>query len=32
MGDHLCVFILMKKFLCGVNVYVVIFIIKNVYA
>ena len=35
-GDHLCVFILMKKFLCGVNVYVVIpvvlFIIKNVYA
>ena len=36
MGDYLFVFIPMKKFLYGVNVYVfvrmVIFIIKNVYA
>ena len=36
MGYYLCVFIPMKKFLYGVNVYVfipmVLFIIKNVYA
>ena len=35
-GDYLCVFIPMKKFLYGVNVYVfipmVLFIIKNAYA
>ena len=35
-GDYLCLFIPMKKFLYGVNVYVVIpmllFIIKNTYA
>ena len=36
MGDYLCVFILMKKFLYDVNVYVlipvVLIIIKKVYA
>ena len=36
IGDYLCVFIPMKKFLYGVNVYVfipiMVFIIKNVYA
>ena len=36
MSDYLCVFIPMKKFLYGVNVYVfipmVLFIIKNVSA
>ena len=36
MSDYLCVFIPMKKFLYGVNVYVfipmVLFIIKNAYA
>ena len=35
MGDYLCVFIPVKKFLYGVNVYLfipmVLFIIKNVY-
>ena len=35
MGDYLCVFIPVKKFLYGVNVYrfipMVLFIIKNVY-
>ena len=35
-GDYLCVFIPMKTFLYGINVYVfisiVLFIIKNVYA
>ena len=35
MSDYLCVFIPVKKFLYGVNVYlfipVVLFIIKNVY-
>ena len=35
MGDYLCVFIPVKKFLYGINVYlfipVVLFIIKNVY-
>ena len=24
MGDYLCIFVPMKKFLCGVNVYVLI--------
>ena len=36
MSNYLCVFIPMKKFLYGVNVYVfitmVLFIIENVYA
>ena len=36
IGDYLCVFIAMKKFLYGVDVHVfipmVLFVIKNVYA